>query len=250
MNLVSVIIPCFNHASFLRETVLSVLGSTYSSIEIIIVDDGSSDNSREIGEGLAMEFSNVSYYYQTNAGPSVARNYGISKALGVYVLPLDSDDRISATYIDSAVDILNEHKEVKVVYAEAEKFGATTGKWKLKPFSLYSLALDNMIYVSAVYRKSDWLRVGGYTENPVLVREDWEFWIKILKDGGEVVKLPFVGFYYRIHHNSRRKSMSKSLKNREIAYLNEHHADFFQKQLNGPLRNSRSMSRFINFFKK
>lgn len=249
MNLVSVIIPCFNHASFLRETVLSVLNSTYSFIEIIIVDDGSSDNSREVGEGLAIEFANVFYYYQTNAGPSVARNHGISKASGTYILPLDSDDRISNSYIEAAVDILNEQHEVKVVYAEAEKFGATTGRWKLKPFSLYNLALDNMIYVSAIYRKSDWLRVGGYTENSILVREDWEFWIKILKDGGGVVKLPFVGFYYRIHSNSRRKSMRKQSKNKEIAYLNEHHALFFKKQLNGPLRTNRSLSRFINFFK-
>lgn len=248
MELISVIIPCYNHAHFLSETVASVLKSDYAAIEIIIVDDGSIDNTREVGEGLAKAYANVAYYYQDNAGPSVARNHGISKSKGKYLLPLDADDLIAPQYIPAAVDVLAANEGVKVVYADARKFGAVDKLWKLKAYSPRRLAQDNMIYVSAIYRKSDWERVGGYTENKVLVREDWEFWIKLLKAGGDVVKLPFVGFYYRIHDNSRRKSMNKELKKGEVAYLNEHHASFFREQLNGPLRTSRSWSRLINFF--
>ena len=248
--LVSVIIPCYNHGNFLTETVHNVIASSYKSIEIIIVDDGSEDNTREIAERLCAELSNVTYYHQKNSGPSVARNLGISKSSGKYILPLDADDLISTNYIAEAVKILEEDSEVKVVYAAAEKFGAVNKLWKLKDFSLLQLAKDNMIYVSAFFRKEDWQRVGGFTEQSVLVREDWEFWIKMLKDGGKVIKLPFVGFYYRIHENSRRKSMSKSKKRLEIDYLNSQHQDFFKKQLGGPLRYNRSWSRFINFFSK
>jgi glycosyltransferase involved in cell wall biosynthesis len=246
--LVSVVIPCYNHGLYLEETVQSVLNSSYEKIEIIIVDDGSEDNSKEIAKTLCSKYGNVSYYYQDNGGPSVARNYGISQSSGEYILPLDADDLISERYIQEAVNKLNEDPEVKVVYAKAEKFGKVNKPWKLKTFSLFNLALDNLIYVSAIFRKSDWERVNGYTENKVLVREDWEFWIKVLKDGGKVIQLPFVGFYYRIHTTSRRKSMSKEKKNAEIDYLNQHHSEYFKKYLNGPLRKNRSLSKLINLF--
>ncbi len=248
--MLSVIVPCFNHGHFLEETILSILSSTYSSMEIIIIDDGSTDTSREVGEELCKRYTQVSYYYQDNAGPSVARNHGVKQAIGKYILALDADDLISPIYIEEAVKILDSCPDVKVVYANAEKFGSVNKPWNLKQYTPRRLAVDNMIYVSAIYRKIDWERVGGYTEDKRLVREDWEFWIKMLKDGGEVVKLPIVGFYYRIHSHSRRKSMSKCSKDREIEYLNEYHADFFKKQLGGPLRKSRSWSRVINFFAK
>lgn len=248
--MVSVIIPCYNHGKFLEETVHSVLNSSYEEVEIIIIDDGSIDNSRVIGESLSERYSTVRYYYQVNAGPSVARNYGISLAKGEIILPLDADDLINVNYIEMALTQLENDPEVKVVYALALKFGAVNKPWRLKDFSRRELAVENMIYVSALFRKKDWLAVGGFTENSVLVREDWEFWIKMLKNGGNVVRLPFVGFYYRIHDNSRRKSMSKEKKKMEIDYLNSLHADFFTEQLGGPLRYNRSLSRLINFFKK
>ena len=248
--MVSIIVPCYNHAGFLEETISSVLSSSYKDIEIIIVDDGSTDDSRIVGENLALKHVNVSYYYQNNSGPSAARNLGISKSHGKYILPLDADDLINKDYIEKAVDIFEVSPDVKVVYAEAKKFGAVNKPWKLKPYSPYNLAKDNMIYVSALYRKDDWAQIGGYTENKILVREDWEFWIKMLKNGGKVIKLPMIGFYYRIQENSRRKSMSKERKAKEIDYLNQHHADFFKKQLGGPLRKNRSLSKFINFFIK
>lgn len=246
--MVSVVVPCFNHGHFLKETISSILASFYKNIEIIIVDDGSTDDSRLVADSLVNEFANVHYLYQENQGPSAARNNGIAHAHGIYILPLDADDLISPDYIGKAVDVLDSRPEVKVVYAEAEKFGAVNKLWKLKPYSRKALAMDNMIYVSAIYRKADWSRVGGYTEETVLVREDWEFWIKMLKNGGEVVKLPFVGFYYRIHSTSRRKSMSKSKKNAEIDYLNLHHLEFFRQTIGGPLRKSRSLSPWINLF--
>src|SRR5690606_28203564 len=120
---------------------------------------------------------------QANQGPSIARNHGIRKAKGVFILPLDSDDIISSDYISEAIKAFKSDPEVKVVYCEAEKFGEKEGKWKLKPFSLKRLALDNMIFVSALYKKKDWEACGGYSEDMVWGREDWEFWITMLKNG-------------------------------------------------------------------
>lgn len=245
---ISIIVPCYNQGIFLAETVESVLNSSYRNFEIIIVNDGSTDNSRGIAEGLTEKYKNVYLLNQKNSGVTSARNSGIEFSKGKYILPLDGDDLISPTYISEAIKVLEECPDVKVVYCEAVKFDETGArKWKLKPFSLQSLARDNMIFVSGIFRKSDCLAVGGYSSDMKSGREDWEFWIKMLKNGGRVVKLPFIGFRYRIHAGSKRKKTGTSEKKRErIAFLNAKHMDFFERELNGPLRFQRTWSKPYN----
>jgi glycosyltransferase involved in cell wall biosynthesis len=247
---VSIVIPIFNQAQFLGETFESVLKSTFKPLEVILIDDGSTDDSAEIAFKLKLENPEiVSVIVQENSGPAKARNEGIKIAKGKYILPLDGDDLIGLTYIENAVKILEERPDVKVVYSEAEKFGDKKGKWKLKPFSLKALSLDNMIFVSAFYRKKDWETVGGYDERMTWGWEDWEFWINMLKSGGEVLKLPETGFYYRIRKNSRRKSTNKESKQKTIDLINSKHKDFLFSQINGPLHYQRSLSPLINTIK-
>jgi len=245
---VSVIIPCYNQSQYLDETIQSVLRSDFHSVEVIIVNDGSSDTTDELGKALEEKYAQISYISQPNAGPSVARNNGIKRAKGKYILPLDGDDLISPDYISSAISVLEKRPEVKVVYCKAEKFGAKNGPWKLKPFNLANLALDNMIFVSGIFRKSDWEAIGGYAEEMTWGYEDWEFWISMLKSGGKVVQLPSVGFYYRTSPNSRRKSVKKEGKRKTIEFLNKKHKDFLYTYLEGPLRSSRTHSKKINKF--
>lgn len=246
--LFSVVIPCYNQGQYLRETVQSVVASTYPDIEILIVDDGSKDNSHEVARALIKENKKreIQYIHQNNSGPSKARNHGISVAKGKYILPLDADDLIAPNYISEAVLTLESRPGVKLVYCEAEKFEGKSGHWNLKPFSLDLLARDNMIFVSGIFRKSDWEKCGGFDENMIWGREDWEFWISLLKNGGEVVKLPFVGFYYRVKANSRRKGMTSERKEKIIAYINHKHKDFIYARLNGPLRFQRTHSKKYN----
>lgn len=245
-HLVSVIIPCFNQGRFLSETINSVLQSNYPSIELIIINDGSTDNTEQIGLSLENKHENVIYISQSNSGPSIARNKGIEKASGKFILPLDADDLISSNYIAEAIKVLDSKPEVKVVYCKAEKFGAKNGPWKLKPFSRLNLATDNMIFVSGIYRKTDWKTIGGYADEMTWGYEDWEFWISMLKFEGEVVQLPFVGFHYRISPTSRRKSVKREGKRKTIEFLNFKHKDFLHKYLGGPLRSSRTHSKKIN----
>lgn len=245
-ELFSVVIPCYNHAAFLPQTVESVLQSTYPDIEIIIVDDGSVDDSGRVAQELEKKHVSVRYVHQENSGPSRARNNGIRQARGTYILPLDADDLISPHYIAEAVEVLQAKPDVKVVYCEAEKFGEKSGRWKLKPFSRSLLARDNMIFVSGIYRKTDWEACGGYSEDMTCVWEDWEFWIAMLKDGGQVVKLPHIGFYYRICSTSRRKGMTDERKRNAIHYINTKHKDFIYSKLNGPLRFQRTWSKAYN----
>lgn len=247
-SLVSVVIPVYNMEAYLAETLDSVLASDYPALEIIIMDDGSRDNSLSVAHQYAAEHSSVQVYTQKNAGVCVARNQAISRAKGDYILPVDADNRITATFISSAVRTIESDPNIKVVSCRAEFFGARQGEWKLPPFSLYLLARKNIMDTCALYRRSDWERVGGYCES-IIAREDWEFWIAMLKDGGRVVRLPEIGLYYRVRPQSKRVS-DRALKHHVIDTLNRRHPEFFERELGGPLRYNRSWSRVINFFSR
>lgn len=248
LGLISILVPCYNQGIYLKETIQSALASTYRPLEIIIINDGSTDDSLELAKELETLHPEVRVLDQANGGVTKARNVGIAAAQGEYILPLDGDDLISTTYIEKGLAILSASPAVKVVYCQAEKFSDTSRKpWKLKPFSLQQLAKDNMIFVSALFRKADALAVGGFSEDMQLGREDWEFWIKLLKNGGEVVQLPEVGFFYRLTPTSKRKKTGgTNFKRARIAYLNAKHADFFERELNGPLRIQRTWSKPYN----
>ena len=106
-DLVSVIIPSYNHGNFLSRAIDSVLSQTYRNVEIIVVDDGSSDNTKQVAES----FPHVVYVYQHNQGLSAARNTGIDHSKGKYLLFLDADDWLSVDAIKKDLDILIEHPE-------------------------------------------------------------------------------------------------------------------------------------------
>lgn len=247
-GMVSVITPMYNVEQYLAETLDAVLASEYKNIEIVLMDDGSADQSLAIAQRYARQDSRVRVFSQANAGACAARNNAIAHARGQYILPVDGDDLISPTFIGRAVGVLASRPEVKVVYAHARFIGDRTGEWRLPPFSLGLLARKNMIPISALYRKQDWERVGGYCQE-IIAREDWEFWISVLKDGGAVVRLPETGLLYRIRANSKRTA-DRALKHHVVDTLNKRHADFFQRQLGGPLRYHRSWSRVLNCLAK
>lgn len=109
--LVSVIIPCFNHGKFLSEAINSVLDQTYSPIEIIIVNDGSTDNTKEVASAFPM----VKYVYQENQGLSAARNTGIKSCKGDYLVFLDADDLLLKDAIDFNLRFLLEDRNLAFV---------------------------------------------------------------------------------------------------------------------------------------
>ena len=248
-SLVSVVIPCYNHGDYLVEAVNSVLDSTYPHVEIIIVDDGSTDNTGEIARQVMTGHENIFYIYQSNQGPSVARNRGIEEANGSYILTLDADDKISSHYIEEALEVLKTSSETMLVYCKAEYFGLKNGLWDLKPFSLKKLAIDNMIFSCAMFRKIDWRNAGVYAQELKTGWEDWEFWISMLKNGGHVCRLELTGFYYRIHQFSRRRTNKKTeIERHAIDFVNQKHHGFITTHLKGPLRMNRKKSLLINTF--
>lgn len=244
LPLVSVVIPVYNMERYLSETLESVLKSTYPNLEVVIVDDGSTDNSYGIASDYAQKESRIRCFKQANGGVSHARNTAISYALGKYILPVDADNLISPNFIKLGVEVLESRPAVKVVTPSAQFIGNRSGMWVLPEFSRALLARKNMIDTCAIYAKAEWERVGGYCEE-IIAREDWDFWIAVLKEGGEVFRLPEIGLYYRVRKASKRVR-DRRLKKHVVGILNKRHPEFFQEELKGPLRYARSWSKLIN----
>jgi glycosyltransferase involved in cell wall biosynthesis len=226
---VSVIVPCYNQGQFLTEALESVMNQTYNDWECIVINDGSADNTNEIANEWLSRDDRFKYIEIDNGGLSNARNTGIRIARGEFILPLDADDKISKDYIELAISEFNNDPTLKLVYCKAEKFGNEHGPWKLRAYSLKKLAFINMIFCSALFRKTEWERVGGYDVNMVYGIEDWEFWISILKNGGNVKQIDKIGFYYRIRNDSKNNSISKEQYKVLFDYMSTKHVDFFVK---------------------
>ncbi len=230
LPLVSIIVPCYNQAQYLDEALRSVFDQTYSKWECLIVNDGSHDDTEDVVKLWIEKDKRFKYIYQENKGVSSARNFGISHAIGEFILPLDADDKIEANYMELAIDVFQQDDSLKVVYCKAMKFGDENELWNLDKFSLENLAKKNMIFCSAMYRKIDWFKIGGYDVNMKYGWEDWEFWISILKNGGTVNQIDKVGFYYRVNKKSREKNLMSIQMKSLFEYLSVKHADFFVKQ--------------------
>lgn len=228
--LVSIIVPCYNQAQYLDEALQSVLEQTYVDWECIIVNDGSPDNTEETALKWCEKDKRFVYLKKVNGGLSAARNTGIENAKGDFILPLDADDKIAPYYISLALNEFNQDETLRLVYCKAEKFGNEIGLWQLPKFSLFNLSRNNLIFPSAMFRKTDWKLVGGYDVKMIYGWEDWEFWISILKEGGNVKCLNKVGFYYRVKSDSMLKRINQEKGKYLLEYLSVKHADFFVKQ--------------------
>lgn len=247
---VSIIVPVYNMERFLAETLDSIWPAVAPSlaVEVIVIDDGSTDGSLALARAYASEHGNIRVLTQPNAGPAVARNRAISEATGRYIFPLDADDLLGQGFLNEAARLLDERPDVKVVCGEDEFFGAKQGPWRLPRFSRKLLARRNLICASALYRRSDWEQAGGYCDR-IVGYEDWDFWITILKGGGNVVRLSQPAIYYRIRSSSKR-IRDRKFKRHSIDILNSRHAEFFEEVLCGPLRYQRTWSKPLNLLSK
>jgi glycosyltransferase involved in cell wall biosynthesis len=232
--LVSIIVPSYNHAIYLPGTLDSVLAQTYSNWECIIVNDGSSDNTEEIAKQYCRKDVRIKYVYQNNSGPAVARNTGIKKSAGDFILPLDSDDLISKDYLTEAVNIYKANPATKLVYCKAELFGDAAGLWELSKYSFDELLFGNMIFCTAMYKKSDYAKTIGYNPNMTEGHEDWDFWLTLLKKDDLVYQIPKVHFYYRIRNNSRTKIGNRNKELTEKIYwkIFSNHRDLYEGEIN------------------
>jgi glycosyltransferase involved in cell wall biosynthesis len=194
---VSVVIPCFNHGEFVQEAVESVTRAGCNDLELIVVDDGSTDEPTR-REMDALSTRGIKVIRQENKGLAAARNTGVLAAQGEYIFPLDADDRLRSGWLEQGTRILSSDSKVGVVYGDAQCFGTRTDRWKVGPFETTRLLRWNYIHASALYRRSVWEQNGGYDGTmPVQGLEDWDFWLGALEHGWKFAYLPEIFFDYR-----------------------------------------------------
>lgn len=219
MSKVSIIMPCFNDGEYIQESIESVLNQTYKNIELIIINDGSTD---EKTINILNSISNplIEVLNTTNIGPAGARNFGIENAKGKYILPLDADDLIDSTYIEKCINEMESNNKVGIVYCYANLFGEKSGRWDLPDYSFQSMLLDNIIFVTAMFKKEDWEEVGGYNTSLIHGMEDYDFWLSILELERDVVQIKDILFHYRIKTTSRTTNFMKDINIVKDTYRN------------------------------
>jgi glycosyltransferase involved in cell wall biosynthesis len=195
----SVIIPCFNYGTFLMEAIHSAQAQTLNNIEIIVVDDGSTDQHTK--EVLSSLIGNpyIKLILKPNEGLPEARNTGIRMATGKYICCLDADDLLHPSYLEHCVYHLEKDGHVGFVYSWAKLFGTENSIWKTRDFNIEDAMLDNHTCVSAVFRKSDWLLAGQYDRRMDIGYEDWEFWLRLGQLGRKGVAIKSPLFLHRRH---------------------------------------------------
>ncbi len=222
LPIISIIIPCYNHGQYLREAINSVEQCSDKELyEILVLNDGSTNkNTIDVLQQLAKEGYNV--IDQPNQGLGKARNNAIKKAMGKYILPLDSDNKIRREYIYESIKILDEQPETAVVYGDLEYFGEKKGRLQTGDFNLQKIMIGNYIDACAVYRKSVWEALGGYDEKmPVMGYEDWDFWLNIAFKNYSFHHIDKVMFDYRVSAQSMVKSMDETKRQTVFKYIEE-----------------------------
>ena len=230
---ISIIVPCYNQAQYLPETLQTVLEQTYANWECIIVNDGSPDNTEEVALEWCGKDDRFKYLKKENGGLSDARNYGIKHSLGKYILPLDSDDKISKDYTKEAIELLEKDPAIKLVFCRAQLFGGDNEEWELLPYTYENLLfVRNCIYCSAVYKREDYNKTVGYNVNMIYGWEDYDFWISLLNKDDKVVKLDKIHFFYRTKDVSMRTLITKEKEDYLRLQIFKNHQELYLQYIN------------------
>ena len=243
MPLVSVVVPYYNRADTINDTLDSLASQTLPEFEIIIVDDGSPENeSVEKLKEIEERYPQIDILYQKNQGVAAARNNGIKQAKGKYIVCLDSDDILEPTFLEKAAIVLETRPDIQIVSSFMTVFGVKTEEFRHSDFDALKLYKDNMIITAAMFTKEAWSKTGGYKSG--IGYEDWEFWINLVENGFVAYQIPESLFRYRTSMQSRyiedRDVHWDNLKT--IRSLHPH----YQKNVKATLKNHQSIRYVID----
>ncbi len=200
---VSIIIPCYNLGQYLDEAIKSVMEQTFTDWELIVIDDGSTDEeTQKVLDRL--NYAKTKLIRTKNQGLPVARNTGIKLARGKYIACLDADDLYDSQFLEKTVKVLDDDTEQKIGFVTTwvQLFGAKDGIWKTEDYNPILLATKNVVHVASLFRKTCWTEVGGYSESLKIGYQDWDFWLKIVAEGYRWTCLKEPLFSYRMREKS------------------------------------------------
>jgi glycosyltransferase involved in cell wall biosynthesis len=197
---VAVVVPCYRYAHLLPEAVRSVVGQTWQNLRIVIVDDGSPDDTAAVAERLIAEFPNrrIELVRQPNQGLAAARNTGVRATSAAFVLPLDADDQLVPNAIERLMAV-QQATGADVVTPLGRTFGDEDRQLVTLPVTSSRLRAGNCLIYSSLYRRELFDRIGGYGLNLRAGYEDWDFWLGGLERGAKFAHVPEELFRYRRH---------------------------------------------------
>jgi glycosyltransferase involved in cell wall biosynthesis len=238
-SLISIIIPCYNDFQFVESAVDSASNQDYRNIEVIVVDDGSDTKTKTILKRLEPRITKL--ITQENRGPSAARNAGINRASGEYILVHDSDDYFESSFCNRAIEVLQKNANVKAVTCYARWFQSDEKFRIFKPSGgdIKDFLIQNATLSNSMFRKTDWERVGGYDEKMRHGFEDWEFFIRLHANDGKTHVIPDILFHYRMRKdsvskkaNSRKYDLLKYIYQKHKSVYIQHYSLFIEHLLN------------------
>lgn len=201
--LVSIITPFYNSGKHFEQTYNCIMNQTFPWFEWIIVNDGSTNDEDIINlEKLVNKKSRIKLYHTENKGVAAARNYAVSKASTEIIVPIDSDDLVTPTYVEYLYWGLYFNPKASWAYTNSIGFGNQEYLWK-KTFDSDRMKVSNFLTNSAAIRKDIFLRVGGYESSINLLHEDWELWLKLMGENAFPVHINDYCFWYRRNESSR-----------------------------------------------
>lgn len=233
--LFSIVLTCYgNDANFISNALRSITSQSYTVWEAVVVDDGSPNRdcvkaSQEIISHLSKsEKRKFSVVFKENGFIADARNYGIARSRGKYILPVDADDYLSPNFLAEAARALRNDTGIELLYADQFFFGipSTAPHWYLwKNMRLQSALKRGPLPVTTIYTKDLWTRVGGYKMDMIFGNEDYNYWLDILSTFPKSKRIPGISSWYRL----KAVSMSKEADYKVLALpmLRTHQATFF-----------------------
>lgn len=236
--LISVIVPAYNAEKYLAEALTSIIDQDYDSIEIILVDDGSTDGT---AKAAAVFGTKVRYVYQENSGPPAARNKGLSMARGKVIAFLDSDDLWSDKKLELQLKRLTNKPHVEIVIGNTQRLRLSESCDRDQEFTPYLSPQPMLSLGSAVIRKSAFDKVGIFDES-MLFDDDIDWFLRAREKGIALVIHNDVTQYYRKHTQNITIQRQLDLKYQLIAYKKS--IDRRRMQANGSSQTLKKWSEF------
>jgi glycosyltransferase involved in cell wall biosynthesis len=199
---VSIIIPAYNQGHYLSKALQSTLDQSYSDFEVVVVDDGSTDDTKAVTQVFSDE--RIQYLYQENQGLSAARNTGVQNTSGEFLTYLDSDDMFVTEKLQLMVDALEAHPEYGFVAGQAIIIDENDGQQgqifdRPAPENPEELLLWNPFHVSGVMLRRSWQERAGLFDENLRAYEDWDMWLRLGRLGCKMGWVPKPVSLYRFH---------------------------------------------------
>ncbi len=214
--IITVVTPFFNGGKYICDTAKAVLNQTFPFFEWLIIDDGSKDSEglKKIDE-IAKSDSRVTVYHKKNTGLANTRDFGAKKSAKTakYIMFLDDDDIIDNTYLECAYWTLETNKGASWAFTDVIHFGEYNALATTR-YNPKEEIKQNVLVATALIKKKDFEKVGGYGLKEKAINEDWNLWIKMIAADMHPVRMSFFGFWYR-RKNSNESELYKASKNKK-----------------------------------